>query len=551
MGFPTGVQTRLLEFQGSAHPGVGDDQIISIRAIPKPRRTWRATGWQMPTEGWFVRRRDSASLEVPVTDQSGWATAAGVPWSIVENGRPVTEYLVTVQIHYNGVLIHEVSGGVTVPAGNGSPIDLDTMLPVTTVAGGVVLVPDTWSERLDALEAGGGGGGGALTPVASNTTTAAGATAGALAGYLNTAESAITVNGETVDAGGWVVFLWSGTAWVAVSASTAPVITPPAPDDVTAPVWGSPATATLGTVADTSVQVTLGALATDAVDGADVAYEVSLDGGTTWAVATRSSLTLTLTGLTSGATYSPPKVRAKDAAGNISTVLTAASGFTTTAPAPALTTASLALDPAKYFPGDTTAEYGSSGYNQGTTPLGTLGAHNGPAQCGFASSWIAANVELSRSAVYLTDLDTEVEASSWGVSAAIAITGNALGTTGWNTAKLVTAGSTRLMLGTSDGITFSAYIEGTGGSFATIVAATLMDGQPHFYTLVRTTTSAALYIDGALMGSATFAANQLGSGGLGIGDAKVTIRASGLSFHKSEITLAQHQALAQAAGIIE
>ena len=42
---------------------------------------------------------------------------------------------------------------VFIPTGDGSPIDLDTLLPVGTQAGGVVLVPDTWDARVAAAEA--------------------------------------------------------------------------------------------------------------------------------------------------------------------------------------------------------------------------------------------------------------------------------------------------------------------------------------------------------------------------------------------------------------
>ena len=42
---------------------------------------------------------------------------------------------------------------VFIPTGDGSPVDLDTMQPVATVAGGVVLVPDTWDKRVAAAEA--------------------------------------------------------------------------------------------------------------------------------------------------------------------------------------------------------------------------------------------------------------------------------------------------------------------------------------------------------------------------------------------------------------
>lgn len=42
---------------------------------------------------------------------------------------------------------------VFIPTGDGSPVDLDTLLPVGTQAGGVVLVPDSWGGMVAAAEA--------------------------------------------------------------------------------------------------------------------------------------------------------------------------------------------------------------------------------------------------------------------------------------------------------------------------------------------------------------------------------------------------------------
>lgn len=94
--------------------------------------------------------------------------------------------------------------------------------------------------------------------------------------------------------------------------------------DATAPAWS--ATLTTGTPAATSVVVAASALATDAMGV--TGYERSLDGGSTWAAVTPSGLNFTLSGLTAATSYPAPKLRAKDAAGNYSTPLTA-QAFTT------------------------------------------------------------------------------------------------------------------------------------------------------------------------------------------------------------------------------
>ena len=89
--------------------------------------------------------------------------------------------------------------------------------------------------------------------------------------------------------------------------------------DVIAPVW--PATLTTGAPTQTSVVVAASALATDAVGV--TSYEVSIDDGSTWVAIAPSGLNFTLTGLTASTAYPAPRFRAADAAGNVSSILTA------------------------------------------------------------------------------------------------------------------------------------------------------------------------------------------------------------------------------------
>ena len=131
---------------------------------------WGATGWRYESSTKTITSTEGAQVsgDLPVCDQSGWRTennaiidVASVPGSYTH------VYTIKVSQFRKDSAGREVPVGeertyanVFIPTGDGSPVDLDTLLPVGTVAGGVVLVPDTWSARLDALEAGGGGGGG-------------------------------------------------------------------------------------------------------------------------------------------------------------------------------------------------------------------------------------------------------------------------------------------------------------------------------------------------------------------------------------------------------
>ena len=100
----------------------------------------------------------------------------------------------------------------------------------------------------------------------------------------------------------------------------------------TIPQWS--ATFTMGTPTILAVVATASALATD--DVAVTGYEVSYDGGTTWAAITPSGSDFTLSG-TSGITYANTKLRAKDAAGNYSTALSVPSYTLATSTAPTVT----------------------------------------------------------------------------------------------------------------------------------------------------------------------------------------------------------------------
>ena len=105
----------------------------------------------------------------------------------------------------------------------------------------------------------------------------------------------------------------------------------PALPDTVAPVWT--ATLTPGTPTDTSVVVAASALATDANA---ITYERTLDstaGTPVWVAIVPSGLNFTLDSLTAGTAYANCALRAKDAAGNISTPALAVPSFTTAASA--------------------------------------------------------------------------------------------------------------------------------------------------------------------------------------------------------------------------
>lgn len=167
---------------------------------------------------------------------------------------------------------------------------------------------------------GGSGPGGSLTPVTTNTTTPAG-TLGALVGYL--AQAAVTINGETVASGDWIVFAWNGSAWVTVATGT---LGTPAPTDTTPPsaVTGL----TVSSITDTTATVTWTA-STDAESSVSYKWRAYPTGTTAPAYAATAALTVPLTGLLPGTDYTV-EVYALSAGGPSASATSAT--FTTTVP---------------------------------------------------------------------------------------------------------------------------------------------------------------------------------------------------------------------------
>ena len=337
MPYPVGITTRAVTMGGataleSAEPLILQAVIQSSRGL-----IWGASGWRFPSLARTVTSTAGAEItvELPVTDLPGWRLidAEGSILDVSVPGSYTHTYTVTLiaLTAANKIVSQRILGPFVLPTGDGSPVDLDTLLPVGTQAGGAVLVPDTWSARLDALEAGGGTGG--VVGVTADDTPAAPAE-GESASYL--VSSAVTWPAGLVwstDPDGGVPPTITGTALVsmftvggitrAIMGATFPA--PPAPADTTAP--SIPAGLSATAASSTSVNLAWSA-STD--DTAVTGYEYRVGGGT--AVDAGAGLTETVTGLTASTLYSF-EVRAYDAAGNRSGWSTAASATTSAPPA--------------------------------------------------------------------------------------------------------------------------------------------------------------------------------------------------------------------------
>jgi len=157
--YPPGIVTRTCTVGGATAQESGDPLILSVVVASSRGLIWASTGWRLPSLPRTVASTvgSEATFELPVTSQAGYRSDSS-PGTIIDVSAPGSyshTYTATVTITTptGGLVSQHVIGPFPLPAEDLSPVDLDTMLPVGTVAGGAVLVPDTWDARVAAAEA--------------------------------------------------------------------------------------------------------------------------------------------------------------------------------------------------------------------------------------------------------------------------------------------------------------------------------------------------------------------------------------------------------------
>jgi len=159
MPYPVGITTRAVTMGGataleSAEPLILQAIIQSSRGL-----IWGASGWRFPSLARTVTSTAGAEItvELPVTDLPGWRLidAEGSILDVSVPGSYTHTYTVTLiaLTAADKIVSQRILGPFVLPTGDGSPVDLDTLLPAGTVAGGAVLVPDTWGPLVVAAEA--------------------------------------------------------------------------------------------------------------------------------------------------------------------------------------------------------------------------------------------------------------------------------------------------------------------------------------------------------------------------------------------------------------
>jgi hypothetical protein len=153
VSFPADVVTRNLT-SGYPFGLVGDDEdlVIELQLTPSRSMVWASTGSVAVGRKIVQRSQPGQQLVVPVavTDQAGWLDGLGNLISVA-GGVQTHSYGAKVFIKSGSTVVSEFpTKTIVVPTGDGSDIDLDLTLPLSTVGGVTVAIPDIWSAQLAA-----------------------------------------------------------------------------------------------------------------------------------------------------------------------------------------------------------------------------------------------------------------------------------------------------------------------------------------------------------------------------------------------------------------
>lgn len=161
MAWPSAMTTRILTF-GAAFSLV-DGASLSMRVTITPvlpttvrsnQLVWAATGQPVIPLSVTVASDNSGVGQVllPCTDQTGFTDGAGNNLVPGTDGNSFTYRVQTSILKGNSIVFTSGTATIALPLGDGSPIDYDTMIPITgSVGGTVVSVPDSWSADIASM----------------------------------------------------------------------------------------------------------------------------------------------------------------------------------------------------------------------------------------------------------------------------------------------------------------------------------------------------------------------------------------------------------------
>jgi len=158
MAYPAGVITRQVTFGPAFELEDGDTAGMQVTfKATRPGVLWMATGQPAVSRPITKLAADGVeqSISLPVTDQDGWGDGDGNTIVPGEDGH-VFLYIATVIFMQDNRPLTDAqprSKVIAIPQGDGSPLDLDKLIPLTSPGGTVVSIPDIWSEQIAQAEA--------------------------------------------------------------------------------------------------------------------------------------------------------------------------------------------------------------------------------------------------------------------------------------------------------------------------------------------------------------------------------------------------------------
>lgn len=332
--------------------------------------------------------------------------------------------------------------------------------------------------------------------------------------------------------------------------------------DTTAPTW--PAGAAMSVV-KTDVTATLNLTQLAADDRGVTGYDVSLDSGSTWIMAGSPRLTfdaaaksIKVSGLTASTPYPAPRVRAKDAAGNLSAALVAGSGFTTDAEPPNAYLTTAKNSGALYVLANSRTNLGSAGPIT-TTFIGETQANaSAPKLAGITPMTLIGADSAKKDFAWQTGGSPMLGATKFSYSVMIRLTATKPGYN--DSADFVKfMGAPRSVLPNTavaptapDG----TPVDYKFGDTVLIPAAPTALSETHLFGVDYDGATATLYLDGKVFKTVTASitlATNVGYLGLGAGSTysrtPSTYDWAGLVIHNAPLGASTHAQLAKDAGV--
>ncbi|QIG57919.1 hypothetical protein SEA_PAULODIABOLI_234 [Microbacterium phage PauloDiaboli] len=151
--FPSGVTTREIKVGPASDLLSGAHYTIKVMISPSRTLVWDGSPVLPSLTTVTVKAGEEGLIELPVTDQEGYADTRGNPIQL-EPGDHAFYYKISVYYLRGGsVASKNAPIRALLPAGAG-PVDVDEMLAYSSsTAGGVISVPDKWTDAVVAAQA--------------------------------------------------------------------------------------------------------------------------------------------------------------------------------------------------------------------------------------------------------------------------------------------------------------------------------------------------------------------------------------------------------------